>query len=140
MSVHDRGCQERDCGDPNRVAANLAEFLEALADEIAWFEKRAAAHLQARSELRAPTIEAELVSSKLELRKVMQYQDRLERALERKWKLLANYRMMRSPDDDSEAPKTFDLCVRAEDQEGAPPSDRELAPSALAESNENEQR
>jgi len=48
MEVYDRCYQERDCGDADRVAAHQAEFLEAIADEIAWFERREASHLQAR--------------------------------------------------------------------------------------------
>ena len=96
MRVYDRGYQERDCQDPDRIAAHQAEFQEAIADEIAWFEKRAASHLQAQAELRAPTIEAELVSRELDLGKIMLYQDHLERAFERKFKLLVTYRMMRA--------------------------------------------
>jgi len=103
MSVYDRCYKERDSGDPDGIAAARAEFQEAIADEIAWFEHRAASHLQARAELRAPTIEAELVSRELDLGKVMLYQDHLERAFERKFKLLVNYRMMRGQGEDASA-------------------------------------
>jgi hypothetical protein len=103
MNVYDCGYQERDCGDPDRIAAHQAEFQEAIADEIAWFKKRAASHLQARAELRDPTIEAELVSRELDLGKVMLYQDYLERAFERKFKLLVSYRAMRAAGEDAGA-------------------------------------
>jgi hypothetical protein len=99
MDVYQRGYEERDSGDPDRIAANQVEFQEAIADEIAWFKKRAASHLQARAELRDPTIEAELVSRELDLGKVMLYQDYLERAFERKFKLLVAYRAMRAQGD-----------------------------------------
>ena len=115
MRVHERGHRERDCGDTARIAANQAEFQEVIGDEIAWFERREASHLQARAELRAPIVESELVSRELELGKVMLYQEYLERAFERKWKLLTNYRMTRT--EDSGKDKTIEVESR---REGAP--------------------
>jgi hypothetical protein len=93
--------RERDSGDADRIAAARTEFQEAISDEIAWFEKRAASHLQAQAEMRPATIEAELVSSSLDLGKIMLYQDHLERAFERKFKLLMTYRTMRGPSGDA---------------------------------------
>ena len=121
LSVYERGYQERECGDAARIAANQAEFQEAIGAEIAWFEKREAAHLQGRAELRAPTIEAELVSSELPLGTVTLYQDYLERAFERKWKLLLKYRMTRTPED-SERDKTIDVEAKREEGESAEPA------------------
>jgi len=114
MRVYERGYKDRDCGDAAQVAANQAGFLEAIGDEIAWFEKREAAHLQARTELRPAAIEAELVSSELQFGKIMLYQDHLERAFERKFKLLVNYRMMRESEG-LEPDKAID--VEAKSQE-----------------------
>ena len=70
--------------------------------------------MQARAELRAPIIESGLLNVKADLAKVMLYQDRLERAFDRKWKLLMSYRMMQGPESDLNGGKTLD--VKAEDQ------------------------
>jgi len=65
--------------------------------------------------LRPAAIEAELVSSELQLGKIMLYQDHLERAFERKFKLLVAYRMMRASEG-LEPDKAID--VEAKSAEG----------------------
>jgi hypothetical protein len=92
MRVYERCCQERDCGDADRIAANQAEFQEALADEIAWFERRAAAHLQARAELKVPVLDAEMLNTNHDPARIAIYHERLERVFAQKWKLLKDYR------------------------------------------------
>jgi hypothetical protein len=126
MNIYDRCYKERDSADEAQTAANQAAFQEAVADEIAWFEKRAANHLQARAELRAPVIESGLLNVQADLGKVMLYQDRLERAFDRKWKLLVNYRSMHPPGEDLDIAKTVDVKPQDEEQtpEGEHPSER----------------
>src|SRR5215472_1862012 len=79
MSVYGRCYEERDCGDEDRIAANHAEFLEAIAEEIAWFERREAAHLQARAELKIPSLDAEMLRTEHSPASVAIYHERLER-------------------------------------------------------------
>jgi hypothetical protein len=133
MGIYDRCYKESETADAAQNAANQAAFQEALADEIGWFEQREANHLQARAELRAPTVEAELVSSALDLGQSLLYQDRLERAFERKWKLLVNYRMMRAPEDDSNTDRTIE--VKAQNEEASSEDNRPLGEPAAPESN-----
>jgi len=121
MRVYERVYDERECGDEARIAANQAGFQEAIGEEIAFFESREAAHLQGRAELRAPTIEAELVSRELPLGTITLYQDYLERAFESKWKLLLKYRMTRTPGD-SKRDKTTDVEAKSEEGESGEPA------------------
>ncbi len=92
MNVYDRCYQERDCGDADQIAANQAEFQEAIADEIAWFERRAASHLQARAELKVPSLDAEMLRTDHNPATVAIYHERLERVFAEKWRLLKEYR------------------------------------------------
>ena len=126
MTIYERVYNERECGDPARIAANQAEFQEAIGEEIAFFQKREASHLQARAELKAPIVEAELVSGQLPLGTITRYQDYLERAFECKWKLLTKYRMTRTGDSGKD--KTIDVEARSEESvpgEPAAESNRE---------------
>jgi hypothetical protein len=92
MSLYDRCCQERDCGDAARMEANQAEFQKAVAGEIAWFEQRAARDLRARAELRIPIVEAELLNTEHDPAKLALYHERLEKVFAQKWRLLVEYR------------------------------------------------
>jgi hypothetical protein len=65
--------------------------VETFTDEITWFERRAACYFQAQTELRAPTLEAELVEGEHDPAKIAVYHERLERVFERKWRLLMDY-------------------------------------------------
>ena len=96
MEVYDRCYQERECGDADRVAAHQAEFLEAIADEIAWFERREASHLQARAELKIPSLDAEMLKTEHDPAKVAIYHERMERVFAQKWRLLREYRAARA--------------------------------------------
>ena len=96
MNLYDRCYQERDCGDADRIAANQAEFQEAISDEIAWFEKRAASHLQACAELRVPSLDAEMLRTDHNPATVAMYHERLERVFAEKWRLLKEYRATRA--------------------------------------------
>jgi hypothetical protein len=99
MNVYDRCYRERDCGDQDRIAANQAEFQEAIADEIAWFERRQAAHLQARAELKVPSLDAEMLNTQHSPATVAIYHERLERAFAEKWRLLKEYRASHAGED-----------------------------------------
>ena len=83
--------------DAAQIEANHAAFQEAIADEIAWFERRAASHLQARAELRVPLLEAELLKAEQDPARIAVYHERLERVFERKWRLLMDYASAREP-------------------------------------------
>jgi hypothetical protein len=75
-----------------QIEANHAAFQEAIAGEIAWFEQRAASDLQARAELRAPILEAELLNTGHDVARIAIYYERTERIFAQKWKLLKEYR------------------------------------------------
>ncbi|HXJ93718.1 MAG TPA: hypothetical protein VMT20_12770 [Terriglobia bacterium] len=122
MDVYDRGYQERDCGDADRIAANHAEFLEAIADEITWFESREASHLQARAELKVPSLDAEMLRTDHNPATVAIYHERLERVFAEKWRLLKEYRATRAANE------------RQDEQQGqgGPPAGDGPQPHALA--------
>ena len=92
MNIYDRCYQGRETANAAETEANQAVFQEAIADEIAWFERRAASYFQAQTELRVPTLEAELVEIEQDPAKTAVYHERLERVFERKWRLLMDYR------------------------------------------------
>jgi hypothetical protein len=109
MGLYDRCYQERETADEAQTAANQAAFQEVIKDEIAWWERRQANHLQARAELRVPTIEAGLLNVRYDLDDASIYEDRLERAFERRFKLLMNYRMVYPPGEEPERKSTIDV-------------------------------
>lgn len=82
---------EESAGKVEASAANRAKFHELMADEIAWFEERAARDRQARAEMKAPRTEAGLDLSEEKGTSLLN-QERLERRFERKWRLLVRYR------------------------------------------------
>ena len=92
MSEYKRLCE----GDPSAEAATReagrAAFLQELGAEIAWFEERAARDRQARIELQAPWVEAQLLSPRCDPVKLARYHAALERCFETKWRLLMRYR------------------------------------------------
>lgn len=96
MEAYDRCYQERDCGDAAQVEANQAAFLEAIAEEIAWFERREASHLQARAELKIPSLDAEMLRTEHNPATMAIYHERMERAFAEKWRLLKEYRADRA--------------------------------------------
>jgi hypothetical protein len=99
MGLYDRCYKERDCGDAAQIKANHAAFQEAIAGEIAWFEQRAASDLQARAELRAPILEAELLNTGHDVARIAIYYERTERIFAQKWKLLKEYRAAQAAED-----------------------------------------
>jgi hypothetical protein len=92
MNTYDRCLEESQTADAAQMEANQAAFQEAVEDEIAWFEKHAAAHLQGRAEIWAPMLEAELLNPEFDPGKVSIYHERLERVFEKKWRFLMDYR------------------------------------------------
>jgi hypothetical protein len=90
-----------DAVDADKAAADLkapidyrAEFHKLMADEIDWFEERAARDRQSRAELEVPRTEAALELDE-KSRVSLVNQERLERIFERKWKFLVRYRRNR---------------------------------------------
>ncbi|HLW78478.1 MAG TPA: hypothetical protein VKU44_02670 [Terriglobia bacterium] len=82
-----------------RIVASRAAFLQALEEEVAWFEKRAAANRQARAELAGPSVECELLYAKPDPDRLALAQERLERRFEKKFEMLVRYRRMRRAGD-----------------------------------------
>jgi hypothetical protein len=117
MHVYERCNKERDCGDADRIAANQAEFLEAIADEIVWFKRRAAAHLQALEDLRVPTLDAEMLKIEQDPAKIAVYHERLERVFADKWRLLKEYRANRAATQQQETGKEQEAPEERENEE-----------------------
>ncbi|HEV2177452.1 MAG TPA: hypothetical protein VGW33_09665, partial [Terriglobia bacterium] len=65
-----------------RILAARAGFRKALEEEIAWFEKRAAADRQARAELAGPKVECEMLYASPDPDRIALAQERLERRFE----------------------------------------------------------
>ena len=90
------GCGDAlDAADVNPPGSYRAEFHKLIADEIAWFEQRAARHLQALADIKIVRTEAALEIDE-KSRVSLINQERLERLFDRKWKLLTAYRKSRT--------------------------------------------
>jgi hypothetical protein len=94
--AYEKGIEHEKAGGADAEAARR-EFGQRMAKEIAWFEERRERDREARAELKAPRVESGLLEGRYNGLQVSTSQDRLERAFERKWRILMRYRMVHRP-------------------------------------------
>ena len=94
IDTYTRGAEEQKSPETaiERRDANRARFLATLKEEIKRYERRAASDRRARADLEAPRTDAEILNTKRDPARLALYEERLERAFERKWRLLMEYR------------------------------------------------
>ncbi|HEY6290155.1 MAG TPA: hypothetical protein VI455_01150, partial [Terriglobia bacterium] len=94
IDTYQRGAEEQKSPETaaERLNAHRTEFLACVRTEIARYERRAASDREARADLEAPRTDAEILNTKRDPARMALYQERLERAFERKWRLLVQYR------------------------------------------------